>query len=290
MKLASLALVSASLLALLAVGCKKDDSDDDSSSLGTVESQLIEDDNEASDADDDLEAGLDEPLSGATEEDPGTPADGANDDEAFEKFRSNPGRFFKPAGCIESTREGTKIRHVFKGCRGPWNLTSFEGTVTSTYVREPGKLTVTHEASGFTANGRQISGSRVVVYTRDGSLVTKTRTGNWTGTTAKGKDISHTANFVSTYDAATKCVTRDGSAQTTIGGRSFERVVDDYKRCGIGRGGCPASGKITLTRTKATAEESATLNIEFLGGTQFRVTRPNGKQISRNLLCNANAS
>jgi hypothetical protein len=289
-KLANIALVSVLVLgSIAAVGCKKADDDDSTNeNLGTSEAQLVEDDSEAADTDDDLESGLDEPLSGSTEADPGTPADGASDDEVYEKMRTNPGRFFKPAGCIVSTREGNVFKHVFNKCRGPWNMAEFNGTITTTVVREAGKLTVTHEASGFTANGASVSGKRVVVYTRDGSVITKTRTGSWTGTTAKGKPISHEANFVTTYDVAAKCVTRDGSAQTTIGGRSFERTIDDFKRCGIGRLGCPESGKLTLSRTKG--GESLSLSVEFLGGVKYQVTRPNGKVVQRALLCNPGAS
>jgi hypothetical protein len=284
MKLANLALVSVTLVGLLAVGCKKDDEGDEDA-LASSELQLVEDDSEASDTDDDLEAGLDEPLSGGSETDPGTPADGASDEELLEKVRANAGRFFKPAGCIASIREGNKIKHAFSKCTGPWGLTEFNGTITSTYVREDGKLTVTHEADGFSANGAQISGSRVVVYTRSGAVVTKTRTGSWTGTTAKGKPISHQANFVTTYDASTKCITRDGSAQTTIGGRSYERTVDDFKRCGIGRAGCPESGTIVLSRTKN--ENSLSVTIAFEGGAKYSVTRPSGRKVNRLLLCRA---
>jgi hypothetical protein len=287
MKLVNIALVSATLLAIVTAGCKTNDDDTDDA-LGTSEAQLVEDDAEAAEADDDLEGDLDEPLSGATEEDPGTPADGATDDEVMEKARTNPGRFFKPAGCIVSTRDGAKIKHVFSKCRGPFNQAEFNGTITSTYLRETGKLTVTHVADGFTANGAAITGTRVVVYTRAGSVITKTRTGAWSGTTAKGKPVSHDASFVTTYDGATKCITRDGSAQTTIGGRSFERTVDGYKRCGVGRGGCPESGTIALRRTKS--GESLGVSIEFLGGVRFRVTRPNGTQVTRLLLCRPNAS
>jgi hypothetical protein len=288
MKLANIALVTVVALGIALVGCKKQEDDGDERTggdapLGTAEAQLYEDDAEASETDEDLDVGIDEPLSGATQADPGSPADGATDDEVLEKVRTNAGVFFKPAGCIASTREGNKLKHVFNRCTGPWGMAEFNGTITSTYVREAGKLTVTHEATGFTANGASISGSRVVVYTREGSLVTKTRTGSWSGTTAKGKPISHEASFVTTWDGASRCITRDGSATTTIGGRSFERTVDGFKRCGIGRGGCPESGTITLSRTKD--GESLSLSIEFLGGTQYRVTRPSGVQVTRNLLC-----
>jgi len=287
LKLAKVALVSVFVLA--AIGCGKKEDDDSSTNgggeqLGTSEAQLVEDDSEAADTDEDLESGLDEPLSGSTEADPANPADGASDDEVYEKIRTNPGRFFKPAGCIVSTRAANVFTHVFNKCRGPWNMAEFNGTITSTYTREPGKLTVTHVANGFTANGAAITGSRVVVYTRSGAVITKTRTGSWSGTTAKGKPIAHEANFVTTYDTAAKCLTRDGSAQTTIGGRSFERTVDDYKRCGIGRLGCPESGKLTLSRTKG--GESLSLSLEFLGGTKYEVTRPSGRTVTRVLLCN----
>lgn len=286
--LTNIALASIIAVGIVTIGCKSHEDDESDSALGASESQLVEDDAEASDVDDDLEAGLDEPLSGATEVDPGSPADGASDDDVMEKARTNPGRFFKPAGCIVSTRQGNKLTHVFEKCTGPYGMAEFNGSITSTYVREAGKLTVTHEATGFTANGASITGKRVVVYTRSGSVVTKTRNGSWSGTTAKGKPITHEASFVTTYDIASKCITRDGSAQTTIGGRSHERTVDDYKRCGIGRGGCPESGRITLARTKG--GDTLSLSIEFLGDARYRVTRPNGTQVTRSLICRRNAS
>ena len=285
MKLANVALVSILAFGLAVVGCKDDDSEEDS--LGTTEAQLVEDDAEASETDDDLEAGLDEPLSGATDSDPGDPADGQTEDEVLEKVRLNPGNFFKPAGCIESTRDGNKVRHVFTACRGPYDMTEFNGTIDSTYTWAPGRLTVTHETSGFTANRVSITGSRVVEYTRTGSLVTKTRTGSWSGTTAKGKPISHDASFVTTYDIATRCITRDGSAQTTIASRSFERTIDDYERCGVGRLGCPKSGSVTLAATKG--ERSLSLSLEFLGGAKYQVTRPSGRRFTGLLICRSNA-
>lgn len=289
MKLTHFALASITVLGLFAVGCKRDEDDtDDQGSVDSSESQLIADDQEAANLDEDVELGLDEPLSGAAPADPGSPASGASDDEVAEKLRTNPGLFFKPAGCITSTRDGNQITHVFANCSGPYGLVDFNGTVVTTYAREPGKLTVTHAATGFKLNGASVSGTRVVVYTLDGSVITKSRTGDWTGSTAKGHDITHQANFVTTYDIASKCLTRDGHAETTIGGRSFERTIDGYKRCGIGRGGCPESGTIVLSRTKQ--GETGSITIDFLGGPQYRVTGPRGGQATLSMVCNANAS
>lgn len=290
MKLANLALLSTvAFFGVVAVGCSAKAKDDTTSdgTLGTSESQLVADDSEADDTDQDAESGVDEPLSGASVADPGTPADGATDDEVVAKVKANIGAFFKPAGCIVSSFVGNKATHVFKGCSGPYGLAAFDGTVTSTYSVADGKLTITHTFDGFKANGAQISGTRVITYAKENGKIVRTRTGNWSGTTAKGRAITHQASFVATWDPATRCIERDGSAQTTIGAKSFERTLSDFKRCGIGRLGCPDSGKLVLTRTKDA--ESLSLTIEFLGGTSYRVTRPNGTSVERHLVCNDNA-
>lgn len=286
MKLANVALLSVTLLGLLAVGCKQDDSAGEGSTGS--EAQLLQDDTDSSSTDDDMESNVDEPLSGGAETDPGTPATGASDDEVLEKVRVNAGHFFKPAGCLTSTRSGNKIAHVFNDCSGPWGFKHFSGTINATYTREPGKLTVNLEFSGTKQNGADITGTRVIVYTIDGTTITKERTGNWTGTSKGGKPMTHTANFKTTYDDSTKCITRDGSAQTTVGGREHERTIDGFKRCGIGSGGCPVSGEVKLTRTKS--NDSTSLTIDFEGGHNYSVTLPNGTKVEHSdLICNANA-
>ena len=286
MKLANVALVSTmAVLGLVAVGCAaRTDGANNDGTLGTDEAQLVADDSEAQDQDDSMESGVEEPLSGADPTDPGTPADGASDAELLGRIKTNPGKWFKPAGCITTTLAGNVATHVFKDCTGPYGLVSFNGTVTSTYVRGGGSLTITHEATGFKANGASISGKRVVVYTRSGLVITKHRTGEWTGTTKNGKTFSHTADFTATWDGATKCVTRDGSAQTIVASREFSHSITGFKRCGIGSLGCPESGTIVLERTKAGT--SASVTIEFLGGREFTVTGPKGGKVTRLLVCN----
>jgi hypothetical protein len=277
-------LVPFSLLAFVTVvaGCTARATNDgeDHGRLGTAEAQLVSDDEAADQSDGELEAGLDEPLSGASPSDPTPPA---TTDELMERVRTNPGLFFQPAGCITTTIQGNVATHVFQDCTGPQGLRSFNGTVTSTYVLADGKLTITHTAQDFHINGATISGSRVIEYTRSGSLITRKRTGRWYGTTAGGLAITHEADFVATYDALTRCVTRDGSATTSIGDRTFERSIDGFRRCGIGRLGCPESGMVVLSRTRDGS--TLTLSIEFLGGRDVRITRPNGDVVTRQLAC-----
>lgn len=287
MKLVNIAFASITFLGLAAVGCSS--SDDDASNTGdlaTNESQLVTDDSDAANIDDDLESAVDEPLSGATTTNPGAPAEGKTAAEIIAIVKENAAKFFLPAGCLTSTQTGDSITHVFKECTGPYGLKTFTGTISSEYsVAGDGKITVKHAANGFTANGASISGERVVTYTQAGSVWTKTRDGQWTGKTPAGKDVSHDASFVTTYDSSTKCLTRDGSAQSTVGGRSFERTVDGYKRCGIGRFGCPESGELTLSATKSA--ETLTVKVTFEGGTKYSVTRPNGRVVQRRLVCSA---
>jgi hypothetical protein len=286
MKPANLALFAVLTLGLSSVGCAVKTADPaplQEGSLGTSADQLVADNDEATNTDADLESGIDDPLSGSTPADPGTPADGATDADLMAKVRTNPGLFFRPAGCITTTVAGNVATHVFNDCTGPYGLAHFTGTVVSTFARSGGSLTITHEAQDFQINGATVSGSRVVVYTLASGVVTKHRTGDWTGTTASGKAIAHTADFTSTYDIASKCITRDGSATTSIGGRELSFTVTGYKRCGIGNLGCPESGEIVLERTKA--GDSASVTVDFIGNGQVQLTGPNGRQVTRRMLC-----
>lgn len=286
MKLSNVAVLSTMVVlgGLVAVGCAAKTSGTSSDgTLGTDEAQLVDDNSEAQDQDDSMESGVEEPLSGSDPADPGTPAQGADSAAIAGNVKANLGKWFKPAGCITTTLAGNVATHVFKGCTGPYGFVNFDGTVTTTYELANGALTITFEANGFKANGAEISGKRVVVYTKSGSVVTKHRTGNWTGTTKNGKPFSHTADFTATWDSAAKCVTRDGSAQTMIAAREFSLTIAGYKRCGIGSLGCPQSGEITLERTKGGT--SASVIIDFLGGRELTVTGPKGNKVTRQLAC-----
>jgi hypothetical protein len=283
MKPANLALVSVLALGLSTIGCAvkaADPAPNQEGSLGSSADELVADNDEATETDSDLESGVDDPLSGSTPADPGTPP---ADADPMAKVKTNPGLYFKPAGCLVTTVSGNVATHVFNDCTGPYGLVHYNGTVTSTYVRAGGSLTITHEATSFQINGATISGKRVVVYTLNNGVISKHRTGDWSGTTAKGKAIVHKADFTSTWDPTAKCITRDGSATTSVGARELSITVTGYKRCGIGNLGCPESGEIVLERTKAGVSTSVT--VDFLGDGMVRLTGPNGGTVTRRMLC-----
>lgn len=271
----------------LASGCAS--AADEELTLTSAESALVSDSEEASETDDTMEAGVEETTSGAEPADPASAPDPTVADGALETaIRTNPGKFFTPAGCIATTWDaGTKTAtHVFTNCTGPLGLRSFNGTIVAKWTRGNGQLSVTRTATAFQIDGATVSGSVTVTWTKSGTTYTKTRKASFTGKNKNGKDLSRSVDLTTTYDTATRCVTRDGTAQTTLASRSFDTSITGYKRCGIGSLGCPQSGKISLTGTGPNG--SGTLTIEFTGGRGIKITRPNGKVVSGEMkLCRA---
>jgi hypothetical protein len=284
MKLAGIACLSI-VVAAYATGCtvKADDED----SLSTAESAIVTDSDEADDQEQQTEANVEEPLGGSDPATPGAPVDPAADQTMLEgAIKTNPGKFFKPAGCIQTTVAGNVATHVFTNCTGPYGLVTLNGTVTSTWSREGAdKLKVVHSTTDFKIGKSTISGTSTNIWSKSGTTYTRTRNASWSGKTGKDKDFTRTATSTISYDTATKCIERDGSASTTIGARGLDSSITDYKRCGVGAWGCPQSGTIVLT-AKA---QNLTLTVEFLGGRKVRVTRPNGRVVDFNIFCRESA-
>ncbi len=258
-------------LALLGAGCGLHDNGD----LTANENALVGDANETDGLEGDVESGLEEPISGASEADPGAPPLelAPNLNTFLGAVRTNPGYFFKPAGCIVSTVAGNVVTHVFTGCTGPYGLVSFNGTVTSTWSYAAGKLSVTHVAKGFRVNGATVDHTVSIEYQKSGTLITKHRVATTKGSTLTGRAITHQADYTTTYDTVARCLTRDGSSDTSIGLAGVSRTISGYKRCGIGSLGCPVSGTYTITRKLL----KLTIIVEFPGGPEMVISTPQGK-------------
>ncbi len=280
-----------SALSLFAVACSaKTNSSSDSSTLGTSEDALTADNSNSQEAEDGSEDGIENGLSGATPTDTGSAVDAVDLATVDAKMKSNPGVYFMPAGCLVSTRIAAgQWSHVFTNCTGPLGKITYNGTVTSTWTVSAGSLQVVHAATTFTEAGPNVTvtfgGSRTVTYTKAGTLLSKHRVGSWTGTlsknaTAKSEPWSHTADFTSTWDASSKCYTRDGSADNTIGGREFGRKVTGFKVCG-GLFACPSSGELEVDRK----DGSVKIIIDFLGGQNVELTGPRGNTIKTKIAC-----
>ena len=124
----ALALLASLGLLVTQAGCAA--AVDDDSELSTEESALVTDDQDASDAEEEVEVGLDQPLSGA---DPVTPGEAPSAADFLVNIRKNPGRFFTPAGCLTSTVDeaNKKVTHVFNDCTGPHGLKKYNGTMVT---------------------------------------------------------------------------------------------------------------------------------------------------------------
>jgi hypothetical protein len=183
---------SFSVLALVVAvaGCAaKSSSASSDGPLGSTEDALSTDNTEAQESEDGSEEAEDG-LSGASPTDPGTPAEGADASAIDDKIKTNPGRYFTPAGCIMSTRVSAGVwNHVFTNCTGPAGKRTYNGTMKSTWTVSAGRLEVKHESTNFEIKGPNvtatISGSRDINYTKTDTLITKTRVGSWSGTATK---------------------------------------------------------------------------------------------------------
>ena len=272
---ALLALATASFA--LQTGCAA--SVDDDGDLSSSESALLADDQESAEAEEDVDVGLDQPLSGA---DPTAPGETPNAPDFIVNVRKNPGRFFTPAGCLTSTLDEANktVTHVFDDCTGPHGLKTFNGTVVTTWRTENGSLIVRNSSEGFQINGKTISGYRELTFSRSGTIITRNRVGDWTGTTAKGDALKHDANFTVTYDTSTKCLTRNGTATRTRGTKQHTRTVVGYQVCGVEFRGCPKAGKVSIKNG------DNQLDVDYEGGTSAVISRPNKpKKIYKRLVC-----
>ncbi len=283
-------LASLFLVSLAFPACRRND---DEGSLESTEQALVTDNADSQEGEDALEDGIENGLGGATVADTGEAVEATDLAGVDAKIATNPGLYFSPAGCLVSTRlEAGKWSHAFTNCKGPAGKVTYTGTIISTWAVAEGKLSVKHEANSFIAKGDRvtatISGAREVTYTRSGTLLTKTRKGSWGGTLTKNADAtanvawSHEASFVSTWDSASRCYTRDGSAENTVGTREFGRTVSGFKICG-GIFACPSSGEFEVTRKNG----AASITVTFLGGAEAEVTGARGRTARVALFCSA---
>lgn len=267
---------------LLASGCGRRHDEGD---VRSAEDSLIDDGIEIEQQDDDLEAGIEEPLSGALPVDPALGPDStALEATLMTKVRSNPGLFFQPAGCITTTVVGNVATHVFDNCAGPYGLRTFTGTVTSTWSSETTGLLVKHQSTGFRINGSSLSGWITVTYSRNDGVIVKSRHASWTGTTAAGVAFGRMFDDEGSYDIAARCIARSGMSTASLGQRLLATSITSFKRCGVGALGCPQGGFITLWRPSA---PDVGLLFAFPGGGKVEITGPQGRKFTRTLRCRA---
>jgi hypothetical protein len=260
---------SITLAALATPGCSGAQRDE--AGLDSATAALVADNDDLESAEQDLEAGLEQPLSGAPTET--SDIDTSSETVAATAAVTNAGIYFQPAGCITSTRDGNVVTHAFDDCTGPHGRLHLTGTVTSTWTPTAAGVSVVHATQGFQINGAVVDHTVTITYDLVGGVVVRHRVGTSVGTTADGLPIEHAADYTTTFDVTTGCITRDGSSQTTLEGRQWSREIDGYERCGVGLLGCPRAGTVTLHRNRLDAQ------VRFNGGRSYDLT-VNGRTFS----------
>jgi len=226
------------LLALAFVACG---APEDSTDTGAA--ALVSDNAEIASLEQELEGSLEEPLS-----DVSTSAgemDATTADDAAETARANAGHWFRPAGCIQSVRDGNVVTHTFDDCVGP-RQHSLSGVVTSTWTLADGVVSVLHEANDFSIDRAHVDHVTTVEYRIEDGLILRDRTSSTVGETASGKAIDHSGSFGIAYDVSSGCYTRDGQASVSIGDHAWTRSVEGWVACGD-LFTCPSAGSITMS-------------------------------------------
>ena len=203
----------------------------------------------------------------------------------------NPGKFYRPAGCITSTRTAPgQWVHVLNNCSGPSGRFTFSGTVHSTWTFGNGVLNVEYEATNFAITGElataRLSVHQKVSYSLDNGKIARHRISDLSGTIAAKSDPSKWLPFtrhndcILVWNRNDKSVTRDGRAISTIGNRSFERKLTGYVASGS-LDACPTAGELVIS----SADGSRQLTLDLLGGGQARITGSRGNSIIRQISC-----
>ena len=254
-------LVLTSLVAstALLLGCSGEVSMEEPS-IDASTAALVADNDAAASLEQELEASVEVPLSGADSQD--APIDLSSGATAADNAIGNAGLYFQPEGCLTSVRDENVITHTFTDCTGPRGRT-LTGTVVSTWSSADMAVSVEHVAEGFQIGGSTVDHAVTITYQSDGGVYSWTRTGSSSGTTADDRAIVHSADYSSVLDLETGCITRSGQSETSIGEREFSREISGYERCGVGALGCPRAGTFTLDRQRLHVE------LEFTGGGRY---------------------
>jgi hypothetical protein len=208
---------------------------------------LVQDNEEVSALEEDLEGSLEEPLTSVSGSDGSLEIATAEDAAATSSM--NAGVWFHPEGCLKSELEGRVVTHTFDDCTGPRGR-RLSGVVTSTWSLGSDSVSVRHETDDFSINGATLDHEAVVELRHEDGKLVRNRSGSTVGETAEGNAIEHTASFVIVHEVNRGCAVRDGHAELTIGEHQWSRTVEGYEVCGD-LFTCPSAGTITMSGPRA---------------------------------------
>jgi hypothetical protein len=193
----------------------------------------------------------------------------------------NPGFWFQPAGCEQTTvdKSGQSASFVFNGCTGPLGLVELTGTVNLTWQTGSNQLTLDFTAQNFKINRATIdSWQATAVVTANGNDRTMTWDATLSGTTGHGRSFSRTNQKTLQWTVGVACLGVSGQSTGDILGAKLQTTFTSWKRCADS---CPQSGSEIQVKNLGNGDS---IDIKYLGGPSADLTI-NGKTAEIGLAC-----
>jgi hypothetical protein len=181
----------------------------------------------------------------------------------------NPGFWFQPAGCEQTTTDasGQSATFVFNGCTGPLGLVELTGTVNLTWQTASNQLTLDFSAQNFKINRATIdSWQATAVVTANGNDRTMTWNATLGGTTGRGRAFSRTNQKTVQWTVGVACLAVSGQSTGTILGAKLQTTFTSWKRCADA---CPQSGSEIEVKNLGNGDD---IDIKYLGGPSANLT------------------
>ncbi len=176
----------------------------------------------------------------------------------------------------------SKVIITLNECKTRFGRHSASGTIIVQFSQgaDANTLQAVFTSQGLTIDGKPATHSATADIMIDGM----TRHIEWNGgfdtVSDSGEAISHTSALTIHVDKATKCRTRNGTGQTTVGDRQMSTTFTDFQVCrnDMGIRMCP-TGSVSHTRG------DKSISVAFDGSNVAVVTTPKGNTFEKSLLC-----
>ena len=268
-------------LVLMAAACHKDKNDTPSTQTDD-DSTLGEDGSDTSSTETDSELLVSSLVAPSTTSNGGLALSSTTADLSTATVGEGAQAFFFPRGCLTTTSDEATamVTYKFDKCTGPNGLFRISGELVAHYTVADRQLTLDITGTGVTLNKATVDYHATAVITAPGPIArAMTWKATMSGTTARGRELTRTVDKTVTWRIGERCFTVNGTSEGDVGKRSLKTVIDSFTRC---QGACPeAGGKITVTNT----DKNKTIEIDFDGTAQAKVTPPNGVSFSVPLFC-----
>jgi len=193
----------------------------------------------------------------------------------------NPGFWFQPAGCEQTTvdQSGQSASFVFNGCTGPLGLVELTGTVNVTWQTASNQVTLDFSAQSFKINRATIdSWQATAVVTASGDQRTMTWNATLSGTTGRGRTFNRTNQKTLQWTTGVACLEVTGQSTGDILAAKLQTTFTTWKRCADS---CPQAGSEIQVKNLGNGDD---IDIKYQGGPTANLTI-DGKSDEIGLAC-----